>query len=130
MGVHVVRTWSYISPNKGFWSRIWNYATFSASALYGALLAGRPQIMMSYSPPLPLGVTAGLLSWLWNVPWVLRVEDLYPDAAVATGVLRNRLAISFFFRLEKFLYDKATHVSLISDGFRQNLLKRCAELIN
>jgi colanic acid biosynthesis glycosyl transferase WcaI len=135
-GVRVVRTWSYISPRqanwRSFWRRILSYGTFSASALYGGLLAmrrrraesplaGRPDLVFSYSPPLPLGITAWLLSRFWRVPWVLRVEDLYPEAAVAVGALCNRVAIRLFFALERFLYHEATHVSLISEGFRQNL---------
>jgi colanic acid biosynthesis glycosyl transferase WcaI len=121
-GVRVVRVWSYISPRKTFWRRVLNYGTFSASAFYGGLLAGRPDLIFSYSPPLPLGIVAWVLSRLWHVPWVLRVEDLYPDAAVAAGVLRNRTAIAAFAALERFLYQRASHISLISDGFRQNLL--------
>lgn len=124
-GVRVVRTWSYISPRQAnrhsFWPRILNYGTFSANALYGGLLAGKPDLVFSYSPPLPLGITAWLLSRFWRVPWVLRVEDLYPEAAIAVGALRNRAAIRLFFALERFLYQQATHVSLISKGFRHNL---------
>ena len=120
--VKVVRTWSYISPLKSFWPRILHYGTFSATAFYGGLLAGKPDILVSYSPPLPLGLSAWLLSRLWHVPWVLQVEDLYPDAAVAAGALRNRRVIAFFAAMEHFLYQRATHISLIAESFRQNLL--------
>lgn len=121
-GVQVVRTWSYIAPPAGFWRRIFNYGTFSATAFYGGLAAGKPDVIFSYSPPLPLGVAAWALSRWWRVPWVLRVEDLYPDAAVAAGVLQNKRAIRFFYALEKWLYRRADHISLISEGFRQALL--------
>lgn len=123
-GVRVIRTWSYISPHKSFWPRILNYGTFSVTALYGGLLAGRPDVIFSYSPPLPLGLSAWLLSRHWRVPWILRVEDLYPDAAVAAGVLQNSAAIRFFTSLERFLYRQATHISVISESFRQNLLAK------
>lgn len=122
--VRVVRTWSTISPSKSFWTRLLNYGTWSATAFLGGLWADKPDIIFSYSPPLPLGVSVWLLSRLWRVPWVLRVEDLYPDAAVAAGVLRNSTAISFFGWLERFLYRRAHHVSLISEGFRRNLLAK------
>lgn len=123
-GVRVLRIWSYISPRKTFWRRMLNYGTFSASAFYGGILAGRPDVIFSYSPPLPLGIAAWLLACLWRVPWVLRVEDLYPDAAVAAGVLRNRMVIAILVALERFLYRRATHISLISEGFRRNLLTK------
>jgi colanic acid biosynthesis glycosyl transferase WcaI len=120
-GVQVVRTWSYISPSKATWPRIFHYGTYSLSAFYGGLLAGKPDILLSYSPPLPLGLSAWLLSRLWQVPWVLQLEDLYPDAAVAAGVLRNRSLIAFFRAMERFLYRYATHISLIGENFRRNL---------
>jgi len=120
-GVRVVRTWSYISPHKTFWRRIFSYGSYSATTLYGSLLAGKPEVIVSFSPPLPLGLSAWPLSRLWHVPWVLTLMDLYPEAAVAAGVLRNQAAIAFFSSMERFLYQQATHISLISEGFRQNL---------
>ena len=121
-GVHVIRTWSYISPHKSVWPRLLHYGSYSMTALYGGLLAGRPDVIVSYSPPLPLGLSAWLLSRWWGVPWVLQIEDLYPDAAVAAGVLRNQRIIDFFSVLEGFLYHRATHISVISKAFRQRLL--------
>jgi colanic acid biosynthesis glycosyl transferase WcaI len=121
-GVRVVRTWSYISPQKTFWRRIFNYGSQSATAFYGGLLAGKPAVIVIFSPPLPMGLSAWMLSCLWRVPWVLQLEDLYPEAAMAAGVLRNRIAIKFFLAVERFLYERATQISLISESFRKNLL--------
>jgi colanic acid biosynthesis glycosyl transferase WcaI len=121
-GVRVVRTWSYISSERSFWRRIMHYGTYSATAFYGGLLAEKPDVLVSYSPPLPLGLSAWMLSCLWRIPWVLQLEDLYPEAAMAAGMLRNRAAIVFFLAMERFLYQHATHISLISESFRHNLL--------
>lgn len=123
-GVNVIRIWSYISPSKSFWSRILNYGTFSLMALIGGLSAGRVDVLMSASPPLPLGLSAWLVSRIRRIPWLLRVEDLYPETAVNVGVLRNRILIRFFEWMEKFIYRKAAHISLISESFRQNLLTK------
>jgi colanic acid biosynthesis glycosyl transferase WcaI len=123
-GVRVIRIWSYIHPEKTFWRRILNYGTFSAMVFFGGLIAGRTDIIMSYSPPLPLGISAWLLSKFWRIPWLLRVEDLYPDAAVAAGLLHNPRVIAFFSAMERFLYRHAQHISLISEGFRRNLLAK------
>lgn len=127
--VHVIRVWSHISTNRSFWSRSANFITFSIFAFFGGLFAKfkldrRPDVIFSYSPPLPLGLSAWLLSRLFNNPWILRVEDLFPDAAIAAGILRNPLAIRFFLALERFLYLKADHISVISEGFRNILLSK------
>jgi colanic acid biosynthesis glycosyl transferase WcaI len=123
-GVQVIRTWSYIAPSKKVLPRLLHYGTYSATALYGGLFAGRPDVIVSYSPPLPLGISAWLLSRFWRVPWVLQLEDLYPDAAVAAGVMTNARLIAFFGRMEQFLYHHAQRISVISKAFRQALLAK------
>ncbi len=123
-GVRVIRTWSYISPSKKFWSRIFHYGTYSATALYGGLAAGPQDVLVSFSPPLPLGLSAWLLSRILRAPWVLQIEDLYPDAAIAAGVLTNKKIISFFQKMESFLYQKSRHISVITEGFRQSLVSK------
>lgn len=123
-GVEVIRTWSFISSSRSFWSRIINYATFSVSAFIVGLFLKKPDIIFSYSPPLPLGITAWWLSGLWNIPWILRVEDLYPDTAISSGILKNQTAITILKFLEKILYNHASHISLISEEFRRNLVNK------
>ena len=94
----------------------------SVSAHYlEGFIAGKPDVLMSVSPPFPLGISAWLLSRLWGIPWVYRVEDLFPDAAIAMGVLKNHIAISVLYWIERFFYQKATHISVISPTFREIL---------
>ncbi len=123
-GVTVIRTWSYITPKRSFWSRVLNFGTFSVMAFLGGLAAGRPDMIFSYSPPLTLGISAWLLSRMWGVPWILRVEDIYPRAAVVSGVLRARMLIRMLENLERFLYHQAAHISLISPSFQKDLIQR------
>lgn len=123
-GVRVIRTWSYISPSKKFWPRLLHYGTYSATAFYGGLAAGRPEVLVSFSPPLPLGLSAWLLGRIRRIPWVLQLEDLYPDAAVAAGMMKNTLVISFFRAMEKFLYRNSQHISVISESFRKSLIEK------
>ena len=123
-GVRVIRTWSYISPSKRFLPRLLHYGTYSMTAFYGGLFAGRPDVIVSYSPPLPLGLSAWLLSLIYRVPWVLQLEDLYPDAAIAAGVMTNKKIIKFFLGMENFLYRNSQRISVISKNFRQTLLKK------
>jgi colanic acid biosynthesis glycosyl transferase WcaI len=123
-GVRVIRTWSYISPSRKFWPRLFHYGTFSASAFYGGLFAGCPDVIVSYSPPLPLGLSAWLLSRIFRIPWVLQLEDLYPDAAIAAGVMTNKRVVNFFLGMENFLYQNSERISVISKNFRQILLKK------
>ncbi|OJX38343.1 MAG: hypothetical protein BGO78_10095 [Chloroflexi bacterium 44-23] len=123
-GITIYRVWSFITTRKDNLARVINWATFSLGALWGGLAAGRQDVVFSYSPPLPLGLTAWVLARLFGARWILRVEDLYPDAAVAAGALRSKFLIGILSHFEKFLYHRADHISLISEGFRQNLLRK------
>jgi colanic acid biosynthesis glycosyl transferase WcaI len=123
-GVKVIRTWSYISKHKTFWRRILNYGTFSMTALMGGFMAGRPDLILAFSPPLPLGLAAWLVSYLQHIPFVFNVMDIYPEIAVASGVLRNRTAIALFSRIELFLYRQASHIQVLSEGFKHNLVNK------
>ena len=122
-GVRVIRVPGAISRlRKRPVPRLLHYGSYSATAFYGGLFAGKPDVLVSFSPPLPLGLSAWLLSRLWRVPWVLQIEDLYPDAAVAAGVMVNKKAIDFFSAMEQFLYQHADRISIISESFRRTLL--------
>jgi colanic acid biosynthesis glycosyl transferase WcaI len=52
------------------------------------------------------------------------LEDLYPDAAVAAGMMRNKMAISFFLGMETFLYQRSQRISVISESFRKSLIEK------
>lgn len=122
--VEVLRVWSHTAPKEAIKRRFVNYATISISLFFAGMFAKRPDIIMSYSPPMPLGVFVAILRRLKRVPWVLRVEDLFPEYAIKAGVIRNPTVIRALEWFERFQYRNATRVSVISEGFRQKLRER------
>ena len=86
-----------------------------------ALRGWRPDIIFSTSPSLPACVPVAILRSLYSCPVVLNLQDILPEAAVQTGLLSNPLGIRVFEALEKFAYYSATKISVITDGFVDNL---------
>jgi len=86
-----------------------------------ALRLPRPDIVLVYSPPLPLGLLAGLLGRLRGSHVVVNVQDLFPQNAIDLGVLRGRLAVAFWKWIEALTYRWATVVACHSAGNRQVL---------
>jgi len=123
-GIDVIRTYIYASPSEALWSRALNFGSFCASAAIGGLMAPRPDVIYCIIPPLPLGLSAEFLGLVKHAPVVINVQDIYPDIAIALGFLRNRLLIRFFQWMERFIYQHAASVVVISDGFKENLLKK------
>lgn len=123
-GIRIIRTSVYVPRRKTFWARLLNYATFSILALGSGLGCGSHEVILCTSPPLSIGVSAWLLSRLKRTPFVFNVQDIYPDAAMLMGMLRNRRLLAFLQWLERFIYRRAALVTVISDGARENLLAK------
>ncbi len=115
-GIPVVRTWIWaVSPGR-FWFRLLNYFSFVFTSFFGLLKSRRPDYVIIESPPLFLGITAYVYGWLKRVPYILSVSDLWPESAIALGLVKNRSLIRITRRLEHFLYRHAAYVSGVTEG--------------
>ncbi|MBD2742280.1 glycosyltransferase family 4 protein [Coleofasciculus sp. FACHB-1120] len=121
-GVAIQRNYVRIRPKPGLIDRILLDASFVLISLVHALKGRRPDVILLTVPPLPVSVPAALLGWLHRCPVVLNLQDILPEAAVHTGLLTNKRIIAIFEKLEKFAYRTATKISVIADGFIDNLV--------
>ena len=69
-----------------------------------------------------MGITAYVLSRLKRVPFVFEVRDLWPESAIDTGVLKNKVIIKFAYWFEGFMYRKAKMVNVLTPAFREKLI--------
>jgi len=114
-GIQITRTWSFASPERSkFKPRFCNYASFMATALAGILTGPRPDIMLVYSPPLFLGMTASLAGKAWSCPFVFWVNDLWPRAAIHLGFMHEGPLYRLACNLEQFTYRNAAQVFVYS----------------
>lgn len=73
-------------------------------------------IILIYSPPLPLAHLGGSLKSYYNAKFILNVQDIFPQNAIDLGVLRNTFLIKFFQSMEKKAYEKADLIFVHSEG--------------
>ena len=92
--------------------------------LVAGLFLGRHNIVIVYSPPLPLGMTGYMLARLWRGRVIINVQDLYPQTAIDLGLLRNRLIIALSRWMERFLYRRTDAITVHSEGNRDYVLSR------
>ncbi len=121
-GVIIQRSCIWVRPKPGLLSRMLLDGSFVASSIFQALKGWRPDLILLTVPPLPISVPAALLGLLYSCPVVLNLQDILPEAAVHVGLLKNKAAIRVFEALEKFAYRTAHTISVISEGFTENLL--------
>lgn len=123
-GVQIQRSYIWARPQPNLIDRILLDASFVFTSFLPALMGWRPDVILSTSPSLPVCIPTALLGWLFNSPVVLNLQDILPDAAVHVGLLKNKLLTHVFTALEKFAYKSATKISVIADGFVDNLLSK------
>ena len=105
--------------------RALGFAGFSALALGGGITAGgllhRADAVIAMSPPLTMGVTGRLVAWAHRCPLVFNIQDVFPDAAVATGALTNRPVVAAASWLERTSYRLADAITVLSDDLATNV---------
>jgi glycosyltransferase involved in cell wall biosynthesis len=123
-GVRVVRVPMSQSYNQGRWGRLWAYNTFFWRSLWAVLFRVGEEIdvVVSTSPPLTVGLTGWLLAKWHRKPFVLEIRDLWPDAPVQMGYLKNPILRWAAYCLELFLYRKAAHLVTLTPAFSDVLI--------
>lgn len=95
---------------------------FSASVL-GPLLCGDIDVIFVYHP-LSLGIPAWWIGLCRQAPFILNIQDMYPESLSATEILGNRVALASVSKFAGFLYHYASAIAVISPGFQQNLINK------
>jgi len=123
-GVKLQRCYVWIRPQPGFIDRALLEISFVATSFVQALNGWKPDLLFLTIPPLPACVPAAVLKKIFGCPLVVNLQDILPDAAVHTGLMSNAKLIQIFSKLEAFAYRHADRISVIADGFVDNLLAK------
>lgn len=124
-GVSIVRVALYPSHDRNALGRAANYLSFAASAAFlGAFLVAKPDVVYVYHPPATVGLAALAISLFRGAPFVLDIQDLWPDSVASSGMLAVPAAISLLASWCRLLYRRAAKIVVLSDGFRGRLIER------
>lgn len=124
--VDVIRSHVSEAYNVNFLGRLWGYFSFVFSATYAGLfkVKDKHDVILVTSPPLFVGITAFILSRFKRTPFVFEVRDLWPESAIDTGVLQNKLIIKLAYWFENFIYKKASLINVLTPAFRDKLIEK------
>ncbi len=123
-GVTIQRCFVLTHPKPGLTGRLLLELSFITLSLWPALQGWRPDIILNSSPSLPACLPVALLKTIFHCPSVLNLQDILPEAAIQTGLLSHPGAIRLAELLEKLAYRNANRISVIAQGFRDNLLAK------
>lgn len=121
--VDVVRTYVFAARNKGFLLRVVSFVSFMLSAmLIGPWRVGRPDVVIATSPQLFTAVAGWWISFLFRVPFVFEVRDLWPESIVTVGAMKDSFAIRRLKGLAAWLYRRADRIVTVGPGYRRRIL--------
>ncbi len=120
--VAVTRVHPFASRFGGLAARGAGFVGFTMLATAAAVLRrSRPDAVLAMSPPLTLGIAAGLAARRFRVPLVFNIQDVFPDAAVTVGAIRNRRVIAAARKLERLIYRSCDAVTVLSEEMKANI---------
>ncbi|MEA3349957.1 MAG: glycosyltransferase family 4 protein [Chloroflexota bacterium] len=115
-----------LPPRLMFGRALWQFGMALFFFLV-ALFVPRHDVTLLYSPPLTLGLSAWGIKMVRSIPFVLNVQDLFPQSIIDLGLLKNPVIISVFERMEQFVYRRADAITVHSKGNKQRVVGRGAE---
>jgi len=123
-GIAIWYVYAYRHFRGSFKKRFWYYLTYLFTALWASINLKRPDVIYAVSTPLTVGFLGYCLSRLKRAPFVFEVTDIWPDAAVATGVVSNQALIRAAQWLEMFCYRKAARIVVLGQVARAHILQK------
>ena len=87
-------------------------------------LKKRPDVVVTSSPTLFSAISGWIMARRWRARWILEVRDLWPSIFADLGILSNPWALRVLTALELFLYKKADHIVVVTEGFKKDIQSR------
>ncbi len=128
-GITIIRPRVYAAHHKSFFHRLLAFFSFALSSFFAGLAVQNVDVVWGTSPPIFQGWTAWLLARLKGAKLLFEVRDLWPDFAIAVGVLKNPTLIKMSLWLERFLYRHADQVMVNSPGYVEHVASRGAQRV-
>jgi colanic acid biosynthesis glycosyl transferase WcaI len=115
-GVKVIRCWAFPKSKGKVWKFL-NYTSFTLTSLVASLFVKRPDVMLVVSPPFWLGLNALLLRALRRCAVVYNVQDLFPEAYLASKEVPAGWLTRVMSGLMTRIYRSSDRITVITESF-------------
>ncbi|MDD5773357.1 MAG: glycosyltransferase family 4 protein [bacterium] len=123
--VDILRLLHFPHGGKSPIKRILHYASFMISVIIiGNIFVKKADCMYVFLPPPTTGIAAWGLKLFHNIPLVYDIQDIWPEAVMASGMVKSKSFINLLAGIENFIYPKAAGISVPSSGYKKNLIKK------
>ena len=110
------------SSRMSYFGRSILFIQFMVRSVFISLFFKRPDLILATSTPLSIVLPALICHKLRNIPYVFEVRDVWPDAIIDAGLLKNKLVIRALRYLEITAYRNASSIVALSTGMRDRII--------
>ena len=121
-GIPILRVPLYPSHDRSAIRRTVTYLSFALSVVPPLLGGWKPDLIYVWNLPLT-ALTAALASAVRGVPYVMDVQDLWPDAVFNSGIA-PRWVVGVGRLMARYVYGRARALFVLSPGFKRVLEQR------
>jgi glycosyltransferase involved in cell wall biosynthesis len=111
---------SYLKRSLVFFQFLY-FSTFKLLSLKG-------DVLLATSTPLTIGIPALIKKWIHKTSFVFEARDVWPEAVIAIGALKNKLLQKILYKLEFVIYDNAAAIVPLSVDMKHSIVSRYPEL--
>ena len=115
-GVDVYRVKTLFEVKKNVILRMVSYFSFVLISLKLALKKSKNSNIVISIAPLSSGIIGSLIRIINKKHHHFDVPDMLPDLGIAAGMLKNKLLISFLYKIEKWVYNNSNSISGCTKG--------------
>lgn len=123
-GIKVIYIKNRYSNRMGFLRRIFSFVNFMLLSILVAIRLRDIDLVFATSTPLTVGIPGMIFKRIYRVPFVFEVRDLWPELAIAMGIIKNRLVISGSTWLEKKIYHESDHIISLAPGITRGIVAK------
>jgi glycosyltransferase involved in cell wall biosynthesis len=112
----------------GFYKRTRAFLRYAAGAVNIARKFKQAKICYAISVPLTVGVAAIAIKKLFTIPFIFEVGDLWPEAPIQLGFIKDKRLKKFLYYLERRIYTEAMSLVALSRPISDNIKRRYPEV--
>jgi glycosyltransferase involved in cell wall biosynthesis len=123
-GIDILRVKSSTFSPRYFTGRICNYLTYFFLSFIVSFRLSKADIVVTLTDPPIIGLLGWLVCRRFNIPFVVSVRDIFPQAAAALSESRSKIMYFFLERISRFCLRRAKCIVALGELMRKRLLEK------
>lgn len=110
--------------------RVLGFVHFTFLAIFRTLKEKDIDLIIATSTPLTISIPAICRRLIYGTPYIFEVRDVWPEAPIAIGAIRNKLLMKIAYALERYSYRYAKWIVPLSEDMQSSIVDRYPNVQN